>query len=56
MEWRILVLPLGMELVNPAVEAWSLNHWTTREVQTFYNLKKSEKILLFVLPVFIWPL
>ena len=42
-EWRILVPPLGMELVNPAVEAWSLNHWTTREVQTFYNLKNWKK-------------
>ena len=29
-----------MELVPPAVEAWSPNHWTTREVPTlmFYNI------------------
>ena len=43
-EWRILVPPLGMELVNQAVEVWSLNHWTTREVQTFYNLKNWKTI------------
>ena len=35
----IIILPhcaavdwLGMEPVPPAVEAWSLNHWITREV------------------------
>ena len=36
----VLVSQLGMELVPPAVEAWSPNHWTTREVPTlmFYNI------------------
>ena len=29
---RILVPRPGLELVPPAVETWSLNHWTTREV------------------------
>ena len=29
---RILVLPPGIEPVSPVSEAWSLNHWTTREV------------------------
>ena len=28
----ISVPRLGMEPMPPAVEAWSLNHWTTREV------------------------
>ena len=28
----ILILQPGMEPVYPAVEAWSPNHWTTREV------------------------
>ena len=28
----ILVPQLGVETVPPALEAWSLNHWTTREV------------------------
>ena len=28
----ILVLQPGIEPVPPAVEAWSLNHWTSREV------------------------
>ena len=27
----ILVPKPGIELVPPAVEVWSLNHWTTRE-------------------------
>ena len=29
---RILVLAPGIEPVSPVLEAWSLNHWTTREV------------------------
>ena len=34
MPWRIQDLSslIGMEPVPPAVEAWSLNHWTAREV------------------------
>ena len=28
----ILVPHLGIEPMPPAVEAWSLNHWTNREV------------------------
>ena len=28
----ILVPRSGIELAPPALEAWSLNHWTTREV------------------------
>ena len=28
----ILVPQLGVETVPPALEVWSLNHWTTREV------------------------
>ena len=27
-----LVPQLGIRLMPPTVEAWSLNHWTTREV------------------------
>ena len=26
----------GIEPVSPAVEAWSLNHWTTRDVLIFF--------------------
>ena len=29
---RILAPQPGMQMMPPAVEAWSLNHWTTREV------------------------
>ncbi|KAM9677253.1 uncharacterized protein ACBT57_004631 [Dama dama] len=32
MAFRILVLQPGMEPMPPAFGAWSLNHWTTREV------------------------
>ena len=32
MAYGILVPQPGIELASPALEAWSLNHWTTREV------------------------
>ena len=32
MACEILVPQPGIELVSPALEAWSLNHWTTREI------------------------
>ena len=32
----ILVPQPGIEPALPAVEAWSLNHWTTREVPIFF--------------------
>ena len=31
MAYEILVPQVGIKPVCPAVEAWSLNHWTTRE-------------------------
>ena len=36
--YGVLVLPPGIEPMSPAVEVWSLNPWTTREVLslTFY--------------------
>ena len=37
----ILVPRTGIEPVPPAVEAWSLNHWTAREVQ---NLLICERV------------
>ena len=30
-----LIPRLGVEPIPPAVEVWSLNHWTTREVLRF---------------------
>ena len=36
MACRVLVSPTGIEAVPPAVEAQSLNHWTTREVPAIY--------------------
>ena len=36
--WGILVPWPGIEPVPPAVEAWSLNHWTTREVPAIFDL------------------
>ena len=50
-----VLLQSGIDPVPPALEAWSLNHWTTREVsnmcilmfvnytQTLQKLKKNEK-------------
>ena len=34
----ILVLQPGMKPVSPALEAWSLKHWTTREILIIYFL------------------
>ena len=34
-----LVLQPGIEPVPPAVEVWSLNHWTTKESQDFVFLR-----------------
>ena len=34
---RILVPPPGIKSVAPAVEAQSLNHWTTKEVPEILN-------------------
>ena len=31
----ILVLQPGIKPMPPVLEAWSLNHWTTREVPVF---------------------
>ena len=28
----------GIELRPPAVEAWSLNHWSTREIPVIFKL------------------
>ena len=32
--WDFVSRP-GMEPVPPALEAWNLNHWTTRKSQTY---------------------
>lgn len=34
-----LVPQPGIELTPPALEAWSLNHWTSGEVPKDFNLK-----------------
>ena len=36
---RILIPQPRTELMPPAVEAWSLNHWTAREVLAFAFLR-----------------
>ena len=45
---RILVLQSQIEPVAPAVEVWSLNHWTTREAPAafFLNTTMSASICL----------
>ena len=49
MACEILPLPLEIEPLRPAVEAWSLTHWATREVQR-------RLYLLILIPWFIYPL
>ena len=43
---RILVAHLGIELLPPALEAWSLNHWASREVPCTTFLKPGAVIIL----------
>ena len=53
--YGILVPQPGIEPVPPAVEAWSLNHWTTREVpktwyiysMEYYSAIKKNEIMPF---------
>ena len=42
----ILVPHPGIEPVPPALEAWSLNHWTAREVPAWknFNIHKIKRI------------
>ena len=49
MACKMLVPQPGMEPMPPAVEMWSLNHWTTREVpvvnfQTFPSSQKETPV------------
>ena len=37
-----------MELMPPAVEAWSPNHWTAKEFPEVNDLGKSFRVLSFV--------
>ena len=42
---RILIPPPpGIEPVVPSVEAWSLNHWTTREVQPEFEYEVLKRV------------
>ena len=43
--WGILVPWPGIKPIAPAVEAWSLNHWTTREVPKGTSLESGLNIL-----------
>ena len=55
---RILVPQPGIKPVPPAVEAWSLNHWTAREVpgsqpffisaSTYHHLKNDLFFICFI--------
>ena len=42
--------PPGIKHVPPAVEVWSLNHWTAREVPSSYFIKQFLCTLHHVLP------
>ena len=37
-----LIPLLGIEPMSPALEAWSLNHWTTREVSSLLHFIRNE--------------
>ena len=41
---RILVSQIGIDPIPPALEAWSLNNWTTREVPRMTNFLMSIEI------------
>ena len=45
---RILVPRTGIEPMPLAVEAWSLNHWTAREVPGTKGLKRGNGMVIFV--------
>ena len=45
MAYRILVPQPGIEPMPPEVEAWSLNHWTAREVPPLGCFEKSCEII-----------
>ena len=42
----------GIEPVPPELEAWSLNHWTTREVPVFEGLCSVYLIIQFAKGLF----
>ena len=45
--WKILVSQPEIEPASPALESWSLNHWTTREVLDLGLRKKEGWPLVF---------
>ena len=47
----ILVPRPGIELVPPALEAWGLNHWTTREVPLLFFSSSSNPSVQALVPV-----
>ena len=49
----ILVPQPGIELPPPAVEAWSPNHWTAREVPQNTILIRNKKLLIRYFPFFL---
>ena len=41
------IAQLGIEPMSPALDAWNLNHWTTRKAQRDFKNITLLKILLF---------
>ena len=39
--WGIVVPRPGIEPMSLAVKAWSLNHWTSKDIPTYFLLKYS---------------
>ena len=51
---RILIPPPGIQPAPPVFEAWSLNHWTTREVLKVWFWREAESLSharLFAIPL-----
>ena len=53
MAYRLLLPSPGIEPAPPALEAWSLNHWTARKAplsffqERFYGVNRKKVTILF---------
>ena len=47
--WHVWVPQTGIEPGLPTLGAWSLSHWTTREVQILFDSKNFSHFLIYLL-------
>ena len=52
MAWGILVHQPGLQTMPPAVKAWSLNHWTAREVPVLLQLNLFAYVYIYYSSLF----